>query len=82
MKTNSGNFFQACYTAQKGVEEPHSFFIQNYYKKTVGNFCMISFASSRQWSKLILGILSSMQDHLKGCDMAMLIFGYKILEGK
>ena len=58
------------------------FSILNYNKKTVNIFCMIPFESRRQWSKLILGIFSSMRERSKGRDRAKLIFYYKILAGK
>ena len=48
----------------------------NVLKKAikVKYFCMIPFASSRQWSKQILGILSSMSDRPKGRERATPIF--------
>ena len=60
----------------------NNIFDSKLYKKTDENFCMIPFESSRQWSKLILGILSSMPERPKGRDRATPIFRYKILAGK
>ena len=57
-------------------------YLEDYYKKTVEYLYMIPFASSRQWSKLILEILSSILDHPKGRGRATPIFRYKMITGK
>ena len=49
-------------------------YLENYYKKTAEKCFMIPSASSRQWSKLILGILSIMPYRPKGRDRAAPIF--------
>ena len=55
-------------------------YLENYYKKTAENCCMIPFASSRQWSKLILGFFSSMPNRPKQRGRARPIFDSKFLQ--
>ena len=57
---NFGNFFKHARPSYRAWQGKAYLSIQNYYKKTVGNLCKIPFALSRQWFKIILGILSSM----------------------
>ena len=54
-------------------------YLENYYRRTVEYFCMILFASSKQWSKIILEILSIMSDCPKGHGRATPLFCYKII---
>ena len=44
-----------CRSASRGAWQGHTHSIQNYYKKMVEIFCMIPFASSRQWSTEVKG---------------------------
>ena len=36
------------------------YLLQHYYRRTIEYFCMIPFASSRQWSKIVINFFSSM----------------------
>ena len=70
-----------------GVAGPRPFkktelFRKLLHDRTVEYFCMIPFASSRQWSKIILEILSSMLDCPKGRGRATPLFRYKIITGE
>ena len=56
-------------------------YLENYHRITVKYFCVIPFASSRQWSKIILEILSSMSDCPKGRGRATPLFRDKIITG-
>ena len=60
VQINFGNFFKHAGLPKRAYQGQAPFPLQNYYRRTVEYFCMIPFASSRQWSKIILEILSSM----------------------
>ena len=76
VQTNFWKFCQACRTAQKGVAGQRPFLLQNYYRRTVEYFCMISFASTRHGPELIFK-KSSMLDCPKGRGRATPYFRIK-----
>ena len=82
VQTNFQNFVKHAGPPKRAWWDHALFSLKYHYRKTLQYFCIILFASSRQWSKLIFKILPSMPDHPKGRGGTTPFFRYKIITRK
>ena len=79
VQTNFEIFLEHVGQPKRAWQGHAPFSLQNYCTRMVENSSIIPFKLSRQWSKIILEILSSMSDSPKWRGRATTLFRYKII---